>query len=235
MGRLLMPCLDAVLKLTRRGGDSRKRIAALLQQEQKNHFCTFRVSSVGHQVTHCRRKYLKATPSFVSSRPVIPSWSPNQFDFHRCNQRLLFGRAAKDAIVMGGSEVDKAQEAATSGAAASQGPTIFDKIISKEIPADVIYEDDDCLAFRDVSPQGPVHFLVIPKKRGALTRLSNADESYKGLLGHLLYTAQLVAKEQGLGEKGFRVVVNDGPDGSQSVYHLHLHVIGGRQMTWPPG
>ena len=114
-------------------------------------------------------------------------------------------------------------------------PTIFDKIINKEIPADIIYEDDQCLAFRDIQPQGPVHFLLIPKQRGAWTRLSNADESYKSLLGHLLYTAQSVAKQEGLGEKGFRVVVNDGPDGSQSVYHLHLHVIGGRQMAWPPG
>lgn len=114
-------------------------------------------------------------------------------------------------------------------------PTIFDKIIQKEIPADIIYEDEKCLAFRDVSPQGPVHFLVIPKIRGALTRLSNADESHKELLGHLVYTAQDVAKQEGLGEKGFRLVINDGPEGSQSVYHLHIHVIGGRQMTWPPG
>lgn len=120
-------------------------------------------------------------------------------------------------------------------AATSGEPTIFDKIISKEIPADIIYEDDQCLAFRDIQPQGPVHFLLIPKQRGALTRLSNADESYKGLLGHLLFTAQHVAKQEGLGKNGFRVVVNDGPDGSQSVYHLHLHVIGGRQMAWPPG
>ena len=117
----------------------------------------------------------------------------------------------------------------------SSQPTIFDKIISKEIPADIIYEDDECLAFRDIQPQGPVHFLVIPKVRGALVRLSNADESHKTLLGHLVYTAQSVAKQEGLAEKGFRLVINDGPDGSQSVYHLHIHVIGGRQMTWPPG
>lgn len=142
---------------------------------------------------------------------------------------------SKRSIKMSSSEVDKAKEAAAQGAERSGEPTIFDKIINKEIPADIIYEDDQCLAFRDIQPQGPVHFLLIPKQRGALTRLSNADESYKGLLGHLLYTAQSVAKQEGLGEKGFRVVVNDGPDGSQSVYHLHLHVIGGRQMAWPPG
>lgn len=115
-----------------------------------------------------------------------------------------------------------------------EGPTIFDKIISKEIPAAIIYEDDTCLAFKDISPQAPTHFLVIPKARQGLTRLSKATEEHKAVLGHLLYTAQAVAKEQGLGD-GFRVVVNDGPAGCQSVYHLHLHVIGGRQLTWPPG
>ena len=93
-------------------------------------------------------------------------------------------------------------------------PTLFDKIISKEIPATVIYEDEECLAFRDISPQGPVHFLLIPKHRDGLTQLSKAREDHKALLGHLLYTAQLVAKQEGLG-KGFRVVVNDGPDGAQ--------------------
>jgi len=116
----------------------------------------------------------------------------------------------------------------------SEGPTIFDKIISKEIPATVIYEDDQALAFKDVNPQGPVHFLVIPKVRDGLTRLSKAEERHKALLGHLMYVAQKVAKEQGLAA-GFRVAINDGPNGCQSVYHLHLHVIGGRQMSWPPG
>jgi histidine triad (HIT) family protein len=119
-------------------------------------------------------------------------------------------------------------------AADTGAPTLFDKIISRQIPADVIFEDDQCLAFRDISPQGPVHFLVIPKRRDGLTQLSKAREEHKSLLGHLLFTAQKVAAQEGLTE-GFRVVVNDGPDGSQSVYHLHLHVIGGRQMSWPPG
>ena len=116
----------------------------------------------------------------------------------------------------------------------SGAPTLFDKIISKQIPATIIFEDDRCLAFRDIQPQGPVHFLVIPKHRDGLTQLSKAREDQKELLGHLLFTASEVARQEGL-ESGFRVVVNDGPDGSQSVYHLHLHVIGGRQMTWPPG
>ncbi|GAB5029724.1 Hypothetical protein NocV09_00103380 [Nannochloropsis oceanica] len=122
------------------------------------------------------------------------------------------------------------EEAADAGS-----PTIFDKIAKGEIHTDFIYEDDLCVAFKDLSPQGPVHFLVIPKEKQGLTRLSKATEGNKALLGHLLYVAQHVAKEQGLVPGGFRVVINDGVDGSQSVYHLHLHVIGGRQMRWPPG
>jgi histidine triad (HIT) family protein len=91
------------------------------------------------------------------------------------------------------------------------------------------------LAFRDINPQGPTHFLVIPKNKDGLNRLSSAREDHKGLLGHLMYTAQKVAHQEGLVKDGFRVVVNDGAQGAQSVYHLHIHVIGGRQMTWPPG
>lgn len=120
-------------------------------------------------------------------------------------------------------------------AAADAGePTLFDKIVAKQIPAAVLYEDESCLAFKDVGPQAPVHFLVIPKQRDGLSRLAAAETRHEALLGHLMVVASRVAKEQGLGD-GFRVVVNDGPDGSQSVYHLHLHVLGGRQMTWPPG
>uniref|UniRef100_A0A7S4DAD2 HIT domain-containing protein n=1 Tax=Heterosigma akashiwo TaxID=2829 RepID=A0A7S4DAD2_HETAK len=111
--------------------------------------------------------------------------------------------------------------------------TIFDKIIAKEIPADVLYEDDKCLAFRDINPAAPTHFLVIPKQREGLTQLRNATEDHVGLLGHLMLVAGRVAKEQGL--EGFRVVVNDGAQGGQEVFHLHLHVLGGRQMSWPPG
>jgi len=107
------------------------------------------------------------------------------------------------------------------------------QIISKEIPADVIYEDDKCLAFRDIQPQAPTHFLVIPKNRAGLTRLSKATENHKEILGHLLFTAQDVAKKENLDD--FRVVINDGPKGCQSVYHLHLHVVGGKQLSWPPG
>lgn len=111
--------------------------------------------------------------------------------------------------------------------------TIFDKIVAGDIPCDKVHEDDLCLAFRDISPQAPVHVLVIPKNRDGLTMLSKAREDQKDILGHLMY----VAKEVGRKEcpKGFRIVINDGEDGCQSVYHLHLHVLGKRQMKWPPG
>ncbi|KAM6930759.1 histidine triad nucleotide-binding protein 2, mitochondrial [Xenentodon cancila] len=111
-------------------------------------------------------------------------------------------------------------------------PTIFSKVIEKSIPADIIYEDDKCLAFRDISPQAPVHFLVIPKVH--IPRISAAKDNDAKLLGHLLVVAKNVAKQESLTD-GYRVVINDGKDGSQSVYHLHVHVLGGRQMGWPPG
>eukprot|EP01024_Parvocaulis_polyphysoides_P011650 TRINITY_DN14096_c0_g2_i2.p3 TRINITY_DN14096_c0_g2~~TRINITY_DN14096_c0_g2_i2.p3 ORF type:complete len:131 (-),score=10.20 TRINITY_DN14096_c0_g2_i2:174-566(-) len=114
-------------------------------------------------------------------------------------------------------------------------PTIFDKIIQGEIPADIIYQDEQCLAFRDISPQAPVHFLVIPKQKNGLTRLIRANEANKEVLGHLVYVAQLVAKQEGIGDSGYRLVINDGKDGCQSVFHVHIHVMGGRQMSWPPG
>ncbi len=110
--------------------------------------------------------------------------------------------------------------------------TIFQKIINREIPADIIYEDDLCLAFRDVAPQAPTHFLMIPKKEIVnLADLSNEDQQ---LAGHMLLKIRDLAKELGLAE-GFRVVANCGRDGGQSVDHLHFHVLGGRQLKWPPG
>ncbi|CAJ1381554.1 unnamed protein product [Effrenium voratum] len=111
--------------------------------------------------------------------------------------------------------------------------TIFDKIVRKEIPSKVVFEDERVLAFRDVSPQAPVHVLVIPKARDGLTQLSNAREDQEALLGHLMYVASRVGKDEC--PEGFRIVINDGKHGAQSVPHLHLHVIGGRQMQWPPG
>eukprot|EP00565_Helicotheca_tamesis_P007435 CAMPEP_0185729160 /NCGR_PEP_ID=MMETSP1171-20130828/4499_1 /TAXON_ID=374046 /ORGANISM="Helicotheca tamensis, Strain CCMP826" /LENGTH=140 /DNA_ID=CAMNT_0028397937 /DNA_START=161 /DNA_END=583 /DNA_ORIENTATION=+ len=112
-------------------------------------------------------------------------------------------------------------------------PTVFDKILSGEWSSDKVYEDDDAFAFRDINPQAPTHILVIPKKRDGLTSLSNAREDQKSLLGHLMYVAQSVGKKEC--PDGFRLVVNDGKDGAQSVYHLHIHILGGRQMGWPPG
>ncbi|XP_030272495.1 histidine triad nucleotide-binding protein 2, mitochondrial isoform X1 [Sparus aurata] len=114
----------------------------------------------------------------------------------------------------------------------SPAPTIFSKVIDKSIPADIIYEDEKCLAFRDISPQAPVHFLVIP--RVPIPRISEAKDDDVELLGHLLVVAKNVAKQESLNE-GYRMIINDGKHGSQSVYHLHIHVLGGRQMRWPPG
>ncbi|XP_003383423.1 PREDICTED: histidine triad nucleotide-binding protein 2, mitochondrial-like [Amphimedon queenslandica] len=116
--------------------------------------------------------------------------------------------------------------------ASESSPTIFSKIISKEIPADILYEDDQSLAFKDVNPVAPTHFLVIPKRQ--IPMLSQAKQSDSQLLGHLLSVAREVADKEGLTD-GYRVVINNGKQGCQSVYHLHIHVLGGRQMTWPPG
>jgi histidine triad (HIT) family protein len=110
--------------------------------------------------------------------------------------------------------------------------TIFSKIIKREIPADIVYEDDLALAFRDVNPQAPVHILVIPKE--AISKISEAKPQDQPLLGHLLLVCGKVAKEQGL-ENGYRLVINNGDDGGQTVYHLHIHILGKRFMQWPPG
>jgi histidine triad (HIT) family protein len=111
--------------------------------------------------------------------------------------------------------------------------SIFSKIIAREIPARIAYEDDQCLAFHDITPQAPVHILVIPKKEIPRVALTGPDD--EPLLGHLIRVAQQVAGEQGLHDTGFRLVINNGPDGGESVPHLHVHVLGGRPMQWPPG
>lgn len=126
------------------------------------------------------------------------------------------------------------EKIAALSAAPSDSPTIFDKIINKEIPAKVVYEDEKALAFRDVNPQAPTHILIVPKVKDGLTGLSVAEERHVEILGYLLYITKVVAKQEGLND-GFRVVINDGPIGCQSVYHLHIHLLGGRQMDWPPG
>lgn len=152
---------------------------------------------------------------------------------------------------------DEVSKALAADAAAED--TIFGKILRKEIPCDFIHEDDQvqntykqiiqienicpwvtrvlvvllqCVAFHDISPQAPTHFLVIPKK--PLVQLSKSTDEDEALLGHLLVVGRRVAKKLGL-DDGYRVVINDGKDGAQSVYHLHLHFLGGRQLRWPPG
>ncbi len=110
--------------------------------------------------------------------------------------------------------------------------TLFTRIINREIPADIVYEDDRCLAFRDVAPQAPVHVLVIPKK--PIASIDAAEPSDGELIGHLTLKAKHVAGELGL-TGGYRLVVNCGRDGGQSVDHLHIHLLGGRSLSWPPG
>lgn len=112
-------------------------------------------------------------------------------------------------------------------------PTIFKRIIDGEIPANVVYEDEQCLAFHDVTPQAPVHILVIPKKEiASIDDLSAEDEQ---LVGHLFLVIQQIAREQGLAENGYRVICNCGEGGGQTVFHLHYHLMGGRNLKWPPG
>ncbi len=111
--------------------------------------------------------------------------------------------------------------------------TIFKKIIDKEIPAKVVYEDDVCLAFRDVNPQAPTHVLVIPKKE--IRSLNEASTQDKELLGHMLLKCGEIARSLGVAESGYRVVINTNNDGGQTVFHLHFHLLAGRPMTWPPG
>ena len=111
--------------------------------------------------------------------------------------------------------------------------TIFSKIINKEIHADILFENDKILAFRDISPQAPVHFLVIPKKE--IRTLNDINEEDKSLIGELFIVAKDIAKKEGISEKGYRTIFNCNEHGGQTVYHIHLHVLGGRQLEWPPG
>lgn len=110
--------------------------------------------------------------------------------------------------------------------------TLFTKIINREIPADIVYEDELCLAFNDIAPQAPVHILLIPKK--PIVKVADAEPEDQALLGHLLLKAGEIAKEQGYGE-AFRLVVNNGEAAGQTVFHLHLHILAGRPFTWPAG
>ena len=110
---------------------------------------------------------------------------------------------------------------------------VFARILRREIPAEILHEDHLCMAFADVDPKAPVHFLVIPKR--PIPRLSDAAEEDKAVLGHLLWVAAEVSRKQGVAQDGFRVVVNNGARACQSVFHLHVHVLAGRDMRWPPG
>ena len=110
--------------------------------------------------------------------------------------------------------------------------TIFQKIIDKELPADIVYEDDICLAFKDINPVAPIHILVIPKKR--IEKISDSNTEDKELLGHLFLVAGNIARDLGI-EEAFRLVVNNGAGAQQTVFHLHIHLIAGREFNWPPG
>lgn len=114
------------------------------------------------------------------------------------------------------------------------GSTIFSKIINKEIPADIVFESDSVLAFKDIKPQAPVHVLIIPKIE--IPKVSDVKgKEHAELLGAMFDAANKIAKDLGISEDGFRLVFNCGPNGGQDVYHLHMHLLGGRQMKWPPG
>ena len=110
--------------------------------------------------------------------------------------------------------------------------TIFSKIISGAIPSEILYKDEKCFAIRDINPQAPVHILLIPRK--VIPQLSKQSTEDKELLGHLLAVAPKIAEQEGIGGK-YRLVINDGAEAGQTVFHLHLHIIGGRPFTWPPG
>ena len=110
--------------------------------------------------------------------------------------------------------------------------TLFTKIINREIPAEIIYEDDLCIAFRDVNPQAPLHALLVPKQ--VLTKLSDGSTQEQSLLGHLMLKAALIAEQQGYAD-AYRVVINNGEAAGQTVFHLHIHIIAGRELSWPPG
>lgn len=110
---------------------------------------------------------------------------------------------------------------------------LFLKIIDREIPADIVYESDELLAFRDISPQAPTHILIIPKEH--IATVNDLDEEHAELVGKMFLVAAELAREEGFSDDGYRLVMNCGNQGGQAVYHIHLHLLGGRQMEWPPG
>lgn len=110
---------------------------------------------------------------------------------------------------------------------------LFCKMVSGEISADTVYENDNVLAFRDINPQAPTHVLVIPKQH--IATINDLDESHRDLVGELFLAAKEIAQQEGIGERGYRTVMNCNEESGQSVFHVHLHVLGGRRMNWPPG
>ncbi len=123
--------------------------------------------------------------------------------------------------------------APTASARAMAGKTLFEKIRDREIPAEIVHQDERCTAFRDISPQAPVHILIVPNK--PVPRVGMAGPADEAVLGHLLLTAAEIARAEGIAESGYRLVINNGPDGGEAVPHLHVHLIGGRPLAWPPG
>lgn len=111
--------------------------------------------------------------------------------------------------------------------------TLFTKIINREIPATIVFEDEQVLAFRDINPQAPTHILVIPKKEIATT--NDLRPEHETLVGHMVRVASEIAKKEGISEDGYRLVMNCNKDAGKTVFHIHLHLLGGRSMTWPPG
>lgn len=111
--------------------------------------------------------------------------------------------------------------------------TLFEKIRDREIPADIVHQDERCTAFRDISPQAPVHILIVPNK--PVPRVGMAETGDEAVLGHLLLTAAEIARHEGVADTGYRLVINNGPHAGEAVPHLHVHLLGGRQLDWPPG
>jgi len=167
----------------------------------------------------------------LSTKPTNLTKFPVLSTRHKeiCSSQRRFVEFHTSSLLKMSDEVEKAK-AAAGGEKVER--TLFEKIIAREIPADIIYEDETSLAFNDIAPQAPVHFLVIPKK--PVTMIEKAEDCDEQLLGHCLLVAKKVAKERGL-EKGYRLVINNGVEGCQSVYHIHIHVLGGKQLSWPPG
>ena len=111
--------------------------------------------------------------------------------------------------------------------------TVFSKIIDKKIPAEIIYEDEEVVAFKDINPQAPVHVLIVPRK--PIPKLTDADDSDTAILGKMVMIARQIAKDFKLDQEGFRLLLNEGKNGGQTIYHLHFHLLGGRRLMWPPG